>query len=108
MHEAFFNWGAALLVQAKQKSGAEAGRLLEKAAEKLRRGTDLHPTQAEGWFNFACLYSFRGEAEQCLKALRTRRALLPPLTRAAVDGETYFAGLRNEPEFQAFVASLPA
>jgi quercetin dioxygenase-like cupin family protein len=74
----------------------------ERARELLAEGLRLHPHSASLLYGLACLEAVQGQREAALAALRQAVEALPDVAAWARDDED-FAGLRDDPEFQALV-----
>ncbi len=105
-HVVISNWGNALTAMAKARSGDDADELFRQAIEKYSTALEIEPTYHLGFYNMACLSAVRGDLDECLTWLEKRRQTMPPLTQWLLEKDSDFDGIRNEPAFTAFAASL--
>lgn len=103
--DAYNNWGVALSEQAKTKDGKEATRILAQAREKLLQAEQLRPSS--GAYNLACVAALSSEVVPAIQWLRTAAEHGSGPTQAMVAADTDFDPIRRDPEFQAFVRTLP-
>jgi tetratricopeptide (TPR) repeat protein len=61
-HEAFNNWGSALIQLAKRKEGEEAEKLYDEAVEKAKKSVELGGHS----YNLACAYALKQNKEKAL------------------------------------------
>jgi quercetin dioxygenase-like cupin family protein len=74
----------------------------ERAREILAEGLEVHPESGSLHYNVACLEAVNGNGEAALATLRRALELRHEVAEWARDDED-FAGLRDDPEFQALV-----
>jgi tetratricopeptide (TPR) repeat protein len=73
---------------------------LDLAIATLEEALVVEPTQAVLHYNLACYLSLAGERRRALRSL-AKAVLLNPCFGEFLDGESDFASLRRDPEFQA-------
>jgi len=104
-HDALLNWGAALSAQAQTKHGAEADRLFEAARQKFETAEQLQGGSAA--YNLACIEALQRNVEKAIGWLRHGLASGTPLSRDQIARDPDFDRVRDDPNFRAFLASLP-
>jgi tetratricopeptide (TPR) repeat protein len=62
-HEAWNNWGAALVCQAEGKTGEEKDALLKAAYEKYARVVEIKPDKHEAWSNWGAALAHQAEGK---------------------------------------------
>ena len=107
-HGAFTNWGVALAAQAKKTDAKDADDLFEEASAKYAQALRVEPNTQTVFFNIACLQALRARASASIEWLRRWADSAPTASRAKVDHDTDFDLIRNDPEFQGFLESLPS
>ena len=105
-HDSLSYWGAALMAQAMTKSGPGVDALFRQAYEKYAEALRIKPDYRPAHFNMACLFALRGETETSLCWLRTWIEGNHDATKVEIESEHDFDGIREDPSFQEFLASL--
>ena len=105
-HGALNNWGLALSDQAKTRSGAEAEALFERAGEKYAEALRIKPGYRSALFNMACLFALRGDIDNSLRWLQKWAEGNPEAMKSKVETNSDFNDIRENEQFQEFVAGL--
>ncbi|MBI3679702.1 MAG: hypothetical protein HY235_04835 [Acidobacteria bacterium] len=103
--KALSNWGGALLDQAQTKSGEERNQLMQEARQKLIEAERV--LAGAGAFNMACLEALAGDAKEAVRWLRVLDSFGERISKARLAAEKDFDGVRGQPDFAGFAASLP-
>ena len=97
-HQAYNNWGNALIYLAQIKSDSEAENLYDEAIEKYLQAIEYG---GDSFYNLACLYVLRNRKEEALKYLDLA------LSRGEVSVEFVengWNGMRDDPDFKRLLA----
>uniref|UniRef100_UPI0040564F53 TPR end-of-group domain-containing protein n=1 Tax=Alloprevotella tannerae TaxID=76122 RepID=UPI0040564F53 len=94
-HEAYYNWGVALMELAKTKSGSEAKELLNEAIKKFQQAVE----NEGGAYKLACFYAKRNQKAEALKYLDIALSR-NEITINFVEQDEDWEELRNDPDFQ--------
>ncbi len=87
---------------------------LPKAAEAMRRATEVEPNSSQSWYNLAIVQAFQGHAADAAASLKMafaanarERAADPRMVdlRENVRTNPYFNNIRQSPEFRAALAT---
>src|SRR4029077_11852927 len=97
-HQVLYNWGSALIRQAKAAtSPTTRAQLLAEAEKKYLLADDVVP--GYGSYGLACVHALRGEAEQCRSFLLRAREHGELPSREHVASDPDLATFRDEPWF---------
>jgi len=91
--EVLNDWGVALMERARRVTGPERDALHQEAEAKLLEAEKHH--RAIGSYNLACIYSLRGDHEQCREYLELARANDTLPSRAHMESDPDLAGARE-------------
>ena len=94
-HQAYDNWGLALVELAKTKSDNAAEKLYKEAFEKY----NLAIKHGGESYNLACLYAIRNQKAEALKYLDVALSR-KEITIDFVEQDEDWKNLRNDPDFQ--------
>lgn len=107
-HDAFYNWGNGLSDLAKLTSDlVEQTRLFSLAFEKYEKAIQIMPEDQETYFNLGCLHALQGQVSKSLSALTSWAQFDSQASQAKLDNDEDFDLIREDPDFQAFRATLP-
>ena len=98
-HEAYYNWGNALIYLAQIKSDSEAEGLYEEAIEKYQQAIKYGAYS----YNLACLYALRNRKEEALKYL-DRTLSRGDVSEKLVEEDNDWEALRDDPDFKRLLA----
>lgn len=106
-HSTLYNWAAALLRRSTlAEDDVSKKQYLDQAAQKLLRVEELKP--GHGAYNLACLFALECHPTDAIQWLKKAVNVEPDLTQSKIGAESDFNAVRNDPDFAAFVATLPA
>jgi tetratricopeptide (TPR) repeat protein len=107
------SWGNALAAEAAAVANSNLPNakdlertLWEQALAKYQQATEK-PDFVNSRFNSACAYAHLGQAKACCDWLAKWKECYPKATKADLDKETDFDGIRGTQEFRVFRDSLP-
>ena len=100
-HEAYYNWGNALVNLAQTKSGGEAEKLYNEAFEKYQ----LVIKNGGKVYNLACLYAIRNKKEEALKFLE-RSLSRNEVSVKFVEKDKDWDGLRDDSDFKRILSNM--
>ncbi|HEY3744211.1 MAG TPA: hypothetical protein VGL53_30405, partial [Bryobacteraceae bacterium] len=97
-------WAADLIYQANTKTGAQADILYDQARVHALQAESISP--GVGRFNLACIEGRLGNSDAAVAHLRSWQSVMR-VTQKIVRDESDFDLIRTDPEFAAFVQTLP-
>lgn len=102
--EILIGWSSSLVFLAHHNTGFERQKLLTEAYDKASLAEKIAP--GEGAYNLACIHAMRGELDSMTHWLGRSHAAAKLPTREQIAEDHDFDGVRDTPEFKAWLTTV--